>query len=145
MMPLTNTQTHDDERALKFPPGVKPCFGIDLGGTLCKICYFEKAYTEGEAAEETAFREKMKEIVFSQDSYGTVLGFYHGFYRVRVSLIGSWLVRCSVFGTEKNVCSLSLSLARSLSLFLALYRDSPLLFPGVEGAIQQYAARLSLP
>lgn len=47
-----------------------PCFGLDIGGSLCKISYFEPIGHSGENAEEKLFRERMRELISSPEPYG---------------------------------------------------------------------------
>ena len=44
--------------------------GLDIGGTLCKLCYFEKAARAGEAAGDGAFRQKMRQLLSSSEALG---------------------------------------------------------------------------
>ena len=46
------------------------CFGLDIGGSLCKISYFESNGFSGEAEKEREFREKMQKLITSQEPYG---------------------------------------------------------------------------
>eukprot|EP00036_Acanthoecidae_sp_10tr_P015626 CAMPEP_0206286686 /NCGR_PEP_ID=MMETSP0106_2-20121207/727_1 /ASSEMBLY_ACC=CAM_ASM_000206 /TAXON_ID=81532 /ORGANISM="Acanthoeca-like sp., Strain 10tr" /LENGTH=301 /DNA_ID=CAMNT_0053717213 /DNA_START=1 /DNA_END=903 /DNA_ORIENTATION=+ len=44
--------------------------GIDVGGTMCKICYLETYPWKGEPEGETATREKLREVVNDPATYG---------------------------------------------------------------------------
>jgi type II pantothenate kinase len=48
----------------------RSCFGLDIGGTLCKISYFEKYCHSGEDVKDIEFREKVKKLITSQEPYG---------------------------------------------------------------------------
>eukprot|EP00039_Didymoeca_costata_P011017 m.151051 g.151051 ORF g.151051 m.151051 type:complete len:371 (-) comp15033_c0_seq11:176-1288(-) len=58
----------DAKEFVSTPP---PCFGLDVGGTLCKICYFEKSATPEDTPAEILFREKMRQIIDDEVSYGS--------------------------------------------------------------------------
>eukprot|EP00047_Mylnosiga_fluctuans_P004928 m.237373 g.237373 ORF g.237373 m.237373 type:complete len:369 (-) comp13126_c0_seq1:111-1217(-) len=46
------------------------CFGLDIGGTLCKISYFEKYTHSGEDIKDIELREKVNKLITSQEPYG---------------------------------------------------------------------------
>lgn len=46
------------------------CAGLDIGGTLCKLVYFELAPQPGEPASDTAFRTQMQALLASKEAYG---------------------------------------------------------------------------
>ena len=43
---------------------------MDLGGTLCKLCYFEKAVQDNETEEVKQFRVLMRKLLEDPASYG---------------------------------------------------------------------------
>ena len=49
-------------------PLPQSCFGLDIGGTLCKISYFEKGHAEN--IKDKEFKERMHKIITSPEPYG---------------------------------------------------------------------------
>ena len=51
-------------------PISKSCFGLDLGGTLVKISYFEKKHTDDDTEDERTFRLAMQQCISDHKNYG---------------------------------------------------------------------------
>jgi len=52
------------------PTWTQHCFGMDLGGTLCKLVYFEKAVQPRETDAVKQFRIKMRKLIDDPATYG---------------------------------------------------------------------------
>eukprot|EP00040_Diaphanoeca_grandis_P018476 m.97182 g.97182 ORF g.97182 m.97182 type:complete len:458 (-) comp26956_c1_seq2:625-1998(-) len=50
--------------------GDTPCFGIDLGGTMCKITYLEKFPSTKDTPAQIAFRNRIREVMEMKETYG---------------------------------------------------------------------------
>ena len=52
--------------SLRPPPAV----GLDFGGTMCKICYLERAPSPSEPASVTAHRTQLQHVLRAKETYG---------------------------------------------------------------------------
>lgn len=47
------------------------CVGLDLGGSLCKICVFERTPRSSDSPQERTFRETMQCLIKTEATYGS--------------------------------------------------------------------------
>jgi type II pantothenate kinase len=58
-------------RSATAVPLLSSRFGMDIGGTLTKIAYFEKRGSPDEDPEEAAERQRMRELLQNRELYGS--------------------------------------------------------------------------